>query len=164
MKRDDLRGWLLATNLSMPARFVFVALTLHTDRENTAWPSIGRLAIETGSSDRTVQRALRELEAFGDVVSVERPGASTLYRLNPRHSDRGDTESGVTQTTERGDKSAPDPRHSDTQKELKELVRSAPPPPDTSIAPDDRTRGVAAVNAIRTAKAAALHTSRSDAQ
>ncbi len=163
MKRDDLRSWLAATQLSMPARFVFIALTLHANRNGEAWPAVGRLVTETGCSERTVRRALRELEAFGDVVSKTRDGATTVYRItaaDPGHPDPPATVAPRSHSTRTPAKSASNPGHCGPQKELKELVRSAPPPPDTSIGAKDVERGMAGVNGARTAKGAALRGAR----
>lgn len=82
MKRDDLRGWLLDTDASMPARFVFVALTLHANpKSGLAYPSITHLATETGMGRRTVQRALGELEQRGDITASRRRGVLNAYRV-----------------------------------------------------------------------------------
>lgn len=166
MKRDDLRSYLAASKVSMPARFVFLALTLHTNRNDEAWPSIGRLARETGSSIRTVQRALRELEAFGDVASVERTGCSTLYRItyNPGHCDTPATQSPLTDSHQPLSNSTRTPATVTPKGISKELGRSAPPPPDDAGALPDRGRNLAGVDAARAAKRAALGASRSRGQ
>ncbi|WP_419628623.1 helix-turn-helix domain-containing protein, partial [Thiolapillus sp.] len=46
------------------------------------WPSLARLALMTGYSERTVRRALRALEAAGLVRIERRPGRPALYSLN----------------------------------------------------------------------------------
>jgi hypothetical protein len=41
---------------------VYAALARHADAEGKSWPGIQKLAAETGTSQRTVQRSLRQLE------------------------------------------------------------------------------------------------------
>lgn len=52
--------------ISTSAKAAFIALASHRDyRTGTCWPSIARLAGQTGLSDETVSRALLELESTG---------------------------------------------------------------------------------------------------
>lgn len=137
MNRSDLRGWLVSTKVSAPARFVFLALALHENPAGRgAWPSNRALVDETGLARRTVQRALRELEVAGDLSSRDRLGAATVYYLT---TEGGAT---VTQGGRQGDMGGhvtvarggvtddPKGRHSGAQKELgriKEGRSDAPP-------------------------------------
>lgn len=51
-------------------RLVLIVLADHAKRDGTgAWPSVATIADEANLSERAVQRALRELEAAGEVVS-----------------------------------------------------------------------------------------------
>ena len=94
--------------------------------EDAAWPSIAWIEASTELSRRTIQRALRDLEEMGLIVSCGKAGrdpryATNRYRLaveNPTdqgcHSDARDV-SGASETTFRGVRNDIQGRHSDTQ-------------------------------------------------
>ena len=74
--------------LSFPGVFpaagkVLAALADHADQSTlTCWPSVETLARETQTSRRTVQTALRQLEAAGAILTERSRGrTSSLYRL-----------------------------------------------------------------------------------
>lgn len=76
--RASVAGWngavgrVLAYSRAKPtARFVLVAIAQHADTLGRARPSIDRLAALTGHDERTVRRAVAELEALGELL-VER--------------------------------------------------------------------------------------------
>ena len=76
--------WALAfPNISHAAGKVLLALADHADRSKlTCWPSVETLARETQTTRRTVQRALRQLEAAGAITTERSRGrTSSLYRL-----------------------------------------------------------------------------------
>ena len=54
-------------------RVVGLALATHFNRQGTAWPSVRTLARESGCTDRTVRRALREIEQAG-YLHIQRSG------------------------------------------------------------------------------------------
>src|SRR5215218_431606 len=66
---------------------VYAVLARRADRDGDSWPSLGLLAAESGSSTRTVHRALRLLELLGLVEiavcydSGTRRQTSNLYTL-----------------------------------------------------------------------------------
>jgi hypothetical protein len=94
MRRADLRSWLASTKVSGQARHVLMVLEYAHANDGRAWPSVPTLAAETGWSERTVQRALRELEETGDIATmVSVSGHATVYSL---WITRGDRESPVT--------------------------------------------------------------------
>lgn len=74
---------------------IWIAIKTHADfNTGTAWPSIRRIASITGLSDKTVQKALRDLQA-AHLLKVTRSGnqrQSTRYiareRLDVRLGDR----------------------------------------------------------------------------
>jgi hypothetical protein len=70
--------------VSPPARLVFLVLAAweHGD-DKVAWPSVGTIAELSGLGERTIRRALRELEAFGEVAGRVRKGQVTVYDIDP---------------------------------------------------------------------------------
>ena len=75
--------------LSPSERTVFIFLSMHANQESQAWPSLNRLADETGLSKRTVQRCIEKLKEKG-AVSVQRRESdeqghqSNLYTLHDK--------------------------------------------------------------------------------
>ena len=94
------------------AKLVLYALASRADDEGYAYPSVNRIARDTGLSRRTVQRRLDELAAAGLIerhvrrrVDNPRHHDTTIYRLlvSPRRpSGHGDTGGGVTMTSKVG--------------------------------------------------------------
>lgn len=65
---------------------LFLLADRYHEMDNVAWPSVNWLAEHTELSRRTVQRALRDLEAAGLIIPVGTRGRSadrqsTAYRL-----------------------------------------------------------------------------------
>ena len=91
-----------AHELTPPEAAVLMAL-MHFDGQGAgAWPGVDTLVRMTRFARRSVQRALRALEARGIVAGERRAGTSTRYRV--RQSD-APTRATVT----------PHPRHSDAR-------------------------------------------------
>lgn len=61
------------------AKAVLISLADQANDEGYCWPSVGTIATRTCLSERTVRRALRELEDNGLLRSSERSGTSNLY-------------------------------------------------------------------------------------
>ncbi len=76
---------------------VLIALAAHTNQNGTAWPSVERLAALARVSLRTVKRALRELEALGEITVIRQVAkrGTNLYRL-----ELGRAQGGVNLTPE----------------------------------------------------------------
>jgi hypothetical protein len=97
-------------------RLVLLAIADHAKADGTgAWPSVSTLAHEANISARQVKRALRELEAIGELtLSAGGPGGTHLYSLT-RMVRGGDILTpptpgeGVTSTTGGGDISGKEP-------------------------------------------------------
>lgn len=79
--RQQLRQAGALKRLSQSAALVLLALADFADPSGYCWPSIGRIVSENPISERSARRALRELETAGLLISDERPGHSTRYRL-----------------------------------------------------------------------------------
>lgn len=75
--------------LDLPTGEKMVLLAL-ADQANDAgeqcWPSVPTIARRCGMGDRTVRRALADLEAAGHLTRLHRDGNSTQYRVHPGHS------------------------------------------------------------------------------
>jgi hypothetical protein len=60
---------------------VLLALADHANIAGMCWPSIGRLAVFAGVTDRAVRATLRDLEADGVVRTVHTQGRPSRYEL-----------------------------------------------------------------------------------
>lgn len=69
--------------ISSGAKLLFTCLLFHGFRKGRAWPGQPRLARETGLSESTVKRTLRELEESGLVEIIRRGNKSNVYILHP---------------------------------------------------------------------------------
>jgi Helix-turn-helix domain len=110
-----------AMDLSHSEKFVLLALADNANDEGDCWPSITTIAKKTSLSERTVQRAIGELETFGHLIAIRRTGRSTVFKLTPGMVSP--------QTEWHPDTDAPHPRHS---------VRTAPvtvSPTHVTVAP-----------------------------
>jgi hypothetical protein len=77
------RRAILRSNLRGPQKLVLVApLDFWSRKRPRPWPSIPRLAADTSLGERTVQKALGELEAAGVVVVSRRKNKSSRYDLS----------------------------------------------------------------------------------
>ncbi|WP_166037893.1 helix-turn-helix domain-containing protein [Sphingosinicella sp. YJ22] len=83
-------------DLSSNRKFVLLALADKINGKNPergCWPSVASLVSMTGLSDRTVQKALNELEEAGHLTRKKRSGSSSIYHLqllDPRSSFGGE--------------------------------------------------------------------------
>lgn len=77
-------GSLIGATMPSAQKAVLLALGWHADDEGTCWPSIARLVTVTCLSERTVQGALKCLEAEGWITRKMATGRSTRYRVIPR--------------------------------------------------------------------------------
>ena len=81
---SDVLRRLDGSTLDPASRLLLVLLADHTnDGNGAAWPSVSTLCGLTGLDRRNVQRRLARLRDLGVVEVVERPGRSSLYRLDP---------------------------------------------------------------------------------
>lgn len=77
---------------------VLLALADHAADDGTCYPSVPRLALAARTSERHVQRVLRELEQRQWITRRERPNTSTMYRVTipegvrPMDTPGGDVE------------------------------------------------------------------------
>ena len=79
---DAAVRWAMGRQVEPSAKLLLIYLAGHLNGgTGRCDPSIGRLSHVTGLSDRTIQRALNELERAGLVALKRRPQQSTTYEL-----------------------------------------------------------------------------------
>lgn len=86
MSIEAIRATLYKQVGSPPQKAILLILANWADQDNKCWPSIKKLAIVTQLGERTVQRALADLEADGHIEKQFRCDAkgahtSSVYRL-----------------------------------------------------------------------------------
>lgn len=82
--------WALELPLrDMAAKIVLIALAdPYSEQNECCWPSIARLKLYTGATERTIQRAIRRLENLGYVRRHQRPRKTSIFELSlPRQDD-----------------------------------------------------------------------------
>lgn len=77
----DAIKWARVQALTGPKQSILVVLSTRTRDDHTCYPSLTRLAKETGFSKSTVIRCLNELEAAGLLVKERRFNTSNVYRF-----------------------------------------------------------------------------------
>jgi hypothetical protein len=70
-------------------KFVLVCLADQANEQGYCWPAVCTIAEWTCLSDRTVQRAIRDLCAAGLLSVTKRSGRSTMYQVHPPQSNMG---------------------------------------------------------------------------
>lgn len=68
---------------------VYAALAIYADQEGECWPSQATIAAVLGITTRGLQKHLQALEAAGFIVSTQRAGQSSVYRLTDGSPDEG---------------------------------------------------------------------------
>src|SRR5262245_329337 len=84
-----MRNWARHTKVGSSAWAVGLMLMVHADPAGDSHPSIAMLMAETHLSERAVRRALRELEAAGDIVTTHHKGAVSGYHLTSTPATSG---------------------------------------------------------------------------
>jgi len=105
--------WPVRTEPSRKA--VLISLADQANDDGICWPSVSTMAERTCLDERTVQRAIQDLQAEGHLTVQMRSGRSTIYRLHPRHGDTPVTVSPSSQRHPTSVTVTPHPRHGDTQ-------------------------------------------------
>lgn len=59
--------WAVEHPVQGPAKPVLLVLATYANAEGRCWPSLARIAAQSGVSERTARRALRRLEALGAI-------------------------------------------------------------------------------------------------
>lgn len=114
-----------AWDLDIPATEKMVLLCLcdfASDSGGNCWPSVGTMAARCSTSGRTVQRAIRSLEARGLLDTNQRMGTSSTYRITLRHSVTPDKMSPLTNATQTPDTVSPKPSRTTTNKKQKHAI------------------------------------------
>ena len=93
-------------------KLVLLALADQANDEGThCWPSVATIAKRSGQNERTVRRALRNLETKGHLTCNERRGTSTNYVVHPGHHAPPVKLPPRTKTTQTPDTTPPHPGH-----------------------------------------------------
>lgn len=83
----SIPNWLVRDpEVSSHAKLIYVYLNSRVGRNGSCWPALGTVATETGLSQSTVQRALRELRSLGVVAwwtETTARGRVNRYRMSP---------------------------------------------------------------------------------
>lgn len=79
--RSRLRTSGILKDLSQSAALTLLALADFADPRGHCWPSTARLEAENPLGERSIQRALNELEARGLLVREQRTGRTAMIRL-----------------------------------------------------------------------------------
>ena len=75
-------AWAIA--LPDSEKLVLLALADWSDDAGLCWPSVKKLAEKCSKSERTIQGALKSLEAKGQITRDQRPGHGCKYTIHPR--------------------------------------------------------------------------------
>jgi len=78
---------LLKIELPASQKAVFIAIAIRQGANKTAFPSVERLAKDTGFSVRTVQSSLRALEKSGHIMTCSETGKTSKYSLTKSKQD-----------------------------------------------------------------------------
>lgn len=75
-----------AWRTSIPAteKMVLLCLCDFANDRGECWPSVDTLAGKCSLSDRTVQKAIKQLKAWGIIKTTDVPGRSHMFTVNPR--------------------------------------------------------------------------------
>ena len=78
----DATTWAWKQRGLTPAqKLLLLSLADRAEEDHTCWPSLRRLAADTGLTDRGIQKILAELETRGLIRRDMRAGKSTVYTL-----------------------------------------------------------------------------------
>ena len=75
---------ILASSRTPTERLILIAIADHLGDDGRCWPSAERLGELTGCSYSTVRRAIRSLTRDDILLGAQRPGRSTVYRIDWR--------------------------------------------------------------------------------
>lgn len=126
---NNVLNWAWSLRLDPMQKLVLIALSDRADENGYCYPGISWIMRATGASERTVQRAIRDLDAADYLRRNQKPGRGCEYFLNveknsadPRHADTPVREAPPSDCREPPSgrhptpvREAPHPRHADTQ-------------------------------------------------
>lgn len=112
MSHEMTKAMLTAPIDSPTAKLVAVILGFHHNAlTGQCNPSIASIAATSALSERSVMRAIADLEKSGHLTARRRHGAGSFYHLHPCHTVTSETQSPVTQSHHTSDTESPDPCH-----------------------------------------------------
>lgn len=94
-----LMTWAWETEIPATEKMVLLCLCDHANDDGQCWPSMARIARKCSVTDRTVQRAIKNLRELGILHTEGEPGKTLKFHITPRHSVTPDTASPPTMTT-----------------------------------------------------------------
>ena len=71
------------SDLPASARHIFLELSIRSNQEGICWPSIGRIARDTGYSENHVRKVLKQLEKARWINITPRDRQSNVYEIRP---------------------------------------------------------------------------------
>lgn len=122
-----------------PAVKVLLSLSRRANGARECWPSVERIAGDTGLCIRAVRRALSELIRLGFLVIDKRPGRSTIYRLLT--PDIGCTPASKVGTSDESTPLTPDERGGGTSDESTPLPSDVPQNKNQEQEPSNKNQG-----------------------
>ena len=124
--------WLIDSGVNDAAFRVYAALRRYADDQGEAWPSIGTIAERLHRSQRSVSRAIAELEKAGAINVQRRFNQSSLYTI--LHTPPLQMVTEMTGGTGKVDGSGPD--------KSGDLIRAREPEPSSKASAKDDTKAV----------------------
>lgn len=88
----DLHG------ISPPQKLVLLSLADQSNDVGVCWPSAASTATRTGLNERSVRRAISDLESRGHLTRKFQTGKPTYYHIHPCHAVTPDTLSPLTES------------------------------------------------------------------
>ncbi|MBQ9405229.1 MAG: helix-turn-helix domain-containing protein [Desulfovibrio sp.] len=135
----DATTWAWKQRGLTPAqKLLLLSLADRAEEDHTCWPSLRRLAADTGLTDRGIQKILAELETRGLIRRDMRAGKSTVYTLIGVTSREDMPRSATPEPS-----SPPNPVHPRTQFAPNTVhpppnpVRDSPPYPPCNVNPKE---------------------------
>jgi hypothetical protein len=143
VKWADLRNWALHSTVSPLAAHVFWCLMLHADSDLRAHPSVVTIAAECHLNRNSARRALRELEAAGEIVKVGVIGNNVvIYELvKPALMARAGLSQARANPHTSPRKNGSKPAHPARQKELEGVLKGDAASPDVVPSAAESIRG-----------------------
>lgn len=131
----SIRLMSLVWDLDLPPGEKLVLLALAdqaNDEGRQCWPSVSTIGRRSGQGERTVRRAIADLETKGHLTRRHRDGASTQYHVHPCQIGTPAETAPLPKTTETPAKLAPKPSRSTSPQKATPSSGSRPSkvPPD----------------------------------
>jgi hypothetical protein len=127
-------------DLDLPPGEKLVLLALAdqaNDEGRQCWPAVSTIAKRSGQGERTVRRALHDLEAKGHLTRDHRDGSSTQYHVHPCQSGTPDKSAPLPKTTATPANLAPKPSRTTTSPKTTSSPKKRAAKPPAFVPPSD---------------------------